>query len=190
MVSVIIPVWGDYKKYLDECLDSVKAQTYKDYEIIVIDDEIDIAKARNKGIGQAQGDWIVILDVDNKLTPNYLEKTVYKGDIVATDLQHFGDNDDIFETMYPTLEVMKKRNVVDANAGFRKSVWEKVGGYDENMPIRGWEDYDFWYRCLKVGYDIDIISEPLVLYRIHGYTMGQEINGENSIKLQNYIINK
>ena len=91
MVSIIIPVWGEYKKYLDECLESIKAQTYKDYEVIVIDDETDLAKARNKGIRKAKGDWIVILDVDNKLTPKYLEKTAYKGDIVATDLQHFGD---------------------------------------------------------------------------------------------------
>ena len=41
MVSIIIPIWGEYKKYLNECLESIKAQTYKDYEVIVIDDETD-----------------------------------------------------------------------------------------------------------------------------------------------------
>jgi len=189
MVSIIIPYWSEYVKYLDECIESVKAQTYKDYEIIVIDDETDLAKARNKGIKKAKGDWIVILDVDNKLTPNYLEKTVNKGDIVATDLQYFEGSNGIFTTIKPTLDILRNGNVVDANAGYKKSVWEKVGGYDENMPYRGWEDYDFWYRCLKAGYDITVINEPLILYRKHGFTMGQEAGQQSNI-LRDYIINK
>lgn len=189
MVSIIIPVWGEYKKYLNECLESIKCQTYTDYEIVIIDDETDLAKGRNKGIKKAKGDWIVILDVDNKLTPEYLEKTAYKGDIVATDLQYFEDSDEIFKTEKPTLDIMKIGNVIDANAGFRKSVWEKVGGYDENMPYQGWEDYDFWYRCLKAGYEIDVISESLILYRKHGETMATTA-GYKSKELQKYIMNK
>lgn len=189
MVSIITCYWGEYKKYLDECLDSIKAQTYKDYEVIVIDDETDLAKARNKGIRKAKGDWVVILDVDNKLTPDYLEKTAYKGDIVATDLQYFEDSNAVFKTIKPTLEILQNGNVVDANAGFKKSVWQRVGGYDENMPHRGWEDYDFWYRCLKAGYEIEVISKPLILYRKHGFTMASEA-GKNSQELKQYILNK
>ena len=78
----------------------------------------------------------------------------------------------VFKTIKPTLEILQGGNVVDANAGFKKSVWQRVGGYDENMPHRGWEDYDFWYRCLKAGYEIEVISVPLILYRKHGFTMG------------------
>ena len=187
MVSIITCYWGEYKKYLDECLESIKAQTYKDCEVIVIDDETDLAKARNKGIRKAKGDWIVILDVDNKLTPDYLKKTAYKGDIVATDLQYFEDSNAVFKTIKPTLEILQGGNVVDANAGFKKSVWQRVGGYDENMPYRGWEDYDFWYRCLKAGYEIEVISEPLILYRKHGFTMANEA-GKNSQELKEYIL--
>ena len=144
-------------------------ETYKDYEVIVIDDETDLAKARNKGNKKRCKDsytsWLII---------TYLEKTAYKGDIVALDLQYFEDSNAVFKTIKPTLEILQGGNVVDANAGFKKSVWQRVGGYDENMPHRGWEDYDFWYRCLKAGYEIEVISEPLILYRKHGFTMASE----------------
>ena len=188
MVSIIIPVWGSYKQYLDDCLESVYKQTYTDYEIIVIDDETDLPTARNKGIKRAKGDWIVILDVDNQMTPDYLEKTVYKGDIVATHLQYFGDSEGQFTPSKPTLEDFKQGNQIDANAGFKKRVWERVGGYDEEMK-EGWEDYDFWYRCLKAGYEIDVIPEPLILYRKHTESMSVTA-GRKSQELRNYIINK
>ena len=189
MVSIIIPVWGSYKQYLDDCLESVYKQTYTDYEIIVIDDETDLPTARNKGIKRAKGDWIVILDVDNQMTPDYLEKTVYKGDIVATHLQYFGDNEGQFIPISrPSIELFQYGNQIDANAGFKKRVWERVGGYDEEMK-EGWEDYDFWYRCLKAGYEIDVISEPLILYRKHTESMSVTA-GRKSQELRNNIINK
>ncbi len=47
---------------------------------------------------------------------------------------------------------------------FRRSDWEKVGGYNENM-VYGWEDYDFWLSILELGREVVQIPEPLYLYR-------------------------
>lgn len=99
LVSIIIPVYNA-EKYLSRCLDSVIAQSYKDFEAICVDDgssdrsgkildeykESDnrikvvhkqnegVSKARNKGIEISNGDFIVFLDADDYLTENCIEK--------------------------------------------------------------------------------------------------------------------
>jgi len=95
-VSVIIPTYN-YGHYIEEAIDSVLAQTYKDYEIIVVDDgstdnteEVvskygpkikyiyqenqGLSAARNTGIKKSNGEYIAILDSDDLWFPWKLEK--------------------------------------------------------------------------------------------------------------------
>lgn len=101
MISVIIPCFK-YSQFLLEAIESVKAQTMPDWEIIVVDDGNDeqeateiraivdgfvdadirllrinqnggLAAARNAGIEVSHGQWIVPLDADDKLDPRALE---------------------------------------------------------------------------------------------------------------------
>ena len=100
-VSVIIPVYNK-EKYLRKSLDSVLKQSFRDYEIICVDDgskdgssgilreyaEKDsrihnitipnggVSNARNVGLDHANGDWIQFLDADDMLCPEYLAKAV------------------------------------------------------------------------------------------------------------------
>lgn len=97
-VSVIIPTFNR-RDHLPIALDSVLAQTYRDYEIIVIDDgssddtrEIltpyaesiryfyqenrGIAGARNRGIGESDGAYIALLDSDDYWLPRKLERQI------------------------------------------------------------------------------------------------------------------
>ncbi|MDR0967922.1 MAG: glycosyltransferase [Rickettsiales bacterium] len=99
MISVIIPVYKS-EPYLVRCLDSVVGQTYRDLEIICVDDgspdkSIDILKkyakkdkrikiirqknmglsdARNNGFAAATGDWVHYLDSDDWIDNDYYEK--------------------------------------------------------------------------------------------------------------------
>ena len=98
-VSVIIPCYND-GKYIQEAIDSVNAQTFKNFEIIVVDDgstdsetQTILSKikqdnlqvlflkqnqglpiARNRGIELAKGQYILPLDADDKIAPTYIEK--------------------------------------------------------------------------------------------------------------------
>jgi len=98
-VSVVIPTYN-YGKYIEKAIDSVLAQTYKDFEIIVVDDgstdntrEIIETKyedkvryfyqenkgapaARNRGIEKSKGEYLVFLDADDYLAPSSLEDRV------------------------------------------------------------------------------------------------------------------
>ena len=188
-VSIIIPVWGEYKKYLPDCLNSIKNQTYKDYEIIIVDTETDLPTARNRWIGTAKWEFIAILDVDDLWEEDYLKKTVDKWDIVSTHLKFFWDSNGTFTPWdNPSLEAFKTWNQVASCAVFKRKVWENVWWYDEKMKD-WWEDYDFWVRCLKAGYKIKIIPELLYKYRKHWETMAV-IAGKKSQQLQKYILNK
>ncbi len=97
-VSVIVPVYNS-GELLGDCVKSILMQSYKDFELILVDDgskdnsweicnkwekcdsrvrifhqnNLGASAARNTGIRIAKGDWIVFVDSDDTLTPTYLE---------------------------------------------------------------------------------------------------------------------
>ena len=57
-------------------------------------------------------------------------------------------------------------NYIDACAIFRKEAWCNVGGYDENMPHQGFEDWEFYIRLVKERGSAYVIPELLFNYRL------------------------
>ncbi len=110
-ISVIIPIYN-VEKYLGECLDSVLAQSFKDFEVICVDDgstdkstkileeyqkkdnRIKILQqqrggagvARNLGLGHAQGKYVQFLDSDDYFEPNLLEEMYTRAEKYDVDL--------------------------------------------------------------------------------------------------------
>lgn len=97
-ISVIVPVYN-VEKYLNRCIDSILNQTFKDFELILIDDgskdksyeimkcytkdkrlkifkqkNMGPAKTRNRGIKEASGEFIMFIDSDDFIDNNYIEK--------------------------------------------------------------------------------------------------------------------
>ena len=94
MISVIIPVYNG-EKYISECIESVLKQTFRDFEIIVINDgstdntaEIcrkfkniryfyqenkGVSKAREKGLQVSKGEYITFIDSDDTIKSDFLE---------------------------------------------------------------------------------------------------------------------
>lgn len=99
LVSVIIPAYNGVARYLEQAIDSVLAQTFQDFELIVVDDAStdDTARlvlrfararycrrpenggqaaARNDGARLAQGTYLAFLDQDDLWDPSFLEATL------------------------------------------------------------------------------------------------------------------
>lgn len=114
LVSCIVPVYN-VEKYLDRCISSLLAQTYSDYEIVIINDgstdqsaellkkysnqnkirifsqkNQGLSAARNQGIKLAKGDYVTFIDSDDWVDKEYLNIMVeqmlkYDADIVSVD---------------------------------------------------------------------------------------------------------
>lgn len=69
MVSVIIPTHRGAEKQTQACVDSVKASTYKDIEIILVNEGLERSAQRNIGIARAHGEHFLFLDSDQTVSP-------------------------------------------------------------------------------------------------------------------------
>lgn len=195
LVSVIMPCYND-GIYIEEAIDSVKKQTYKNWEIIIIDDGSDDentinildnindkritilhtehlrpAGARNYGIKHAHGTYILPVDSDDKIAPTYMEKAVREI-----------ESDDKIGVVYCEADLF----------GEKKGKWDLPKYSFETMLLdnvvfvtalfyredweklggfntnmkAGMEDYDFWIGILSLGREIYQIPEILFHYRI------------------------
>jgi len=213
LVTIVIPTYN-CEQFLQEAIESAINQTIE-CEVIVVDDgstddtrklcdkypikyvhqeNAGLPSARNTGISLSKGKYIICLDSDDILMPDYadrcLEKMRDNTGLIRTSLQHFGDLDVV---LTPSPFIQKNDWLVNNQAFgpsmFQKKVWEAVGGYDENM-IHGYEDWDFWLRIVWSGYDIETVVDYVgFLYRKHGETM-ISASMKKDAELKEYIRSK
>ena len=110
-ISVIIPVYNT-EKYLRRCIDSVLAQTYQDFELLLIDDGSKdssgaicdeyasqdtrvrvfhkenggVSSARNLGLDHARGEWITFVDADDWMADDMLQQMLDTADAEGADV--------------------------------------------------------------------------------------------------------
>ena len=156
-----------------------------------------LANARNIAIENSTREYILPLDADNIISIDYIKKSVkiLNNDksigVVYSDLHHFGKLNDILKLPDFIPERFLSVNYIDACAVYRKSIWEKAGGYDVNMPFQGYEDWELWINAFKQGYKFHHISESLFKYRVRDDSMVTNSNKPGvREKLFTYIINK
>lgn len=186
LVSVIVPAVNS-SKFIGDCLRSVRVQTYKNIEIIVIDrgstdDTRKIAKKYadyvyvygpersaqlNFGAKKAKGKYLYRVDSDFVLEPHVIEECVKKCE--KEKLDGIAIHNTSAEGLGFWAEVRKYErnsyiddNLIVAVRFFTKKAFEKIGGFDEDLY--GPEDYDFHNRFVKAGFKwgrIDAIERHL-----------------------------
>jgi len=198
LISVIIPV-HNCEKYLATAIESVLYQTYKNIEIIIIDDgstdntakiacefkpninyyyqdNQGAAAARNKGIHLATGDFIAFLDADDIWLKNKLiqQTKIFKNqdiDCVFSLIQQFHS---------PELTNKEKAKIKVHDAiltGYspgtmliKKNTFFKIGGFATNLRMG--EFIDWYLRAKEKGLKEFMLNKILMKRRLHSQNMG------------------
>jgi glycosyltransferase involved in cell wall biosynthesis len=131
-----------------------------------------LGAARNTGVRASSGTYILPLDSDNRIRAAYISEGVQllndqpRLGVVYGDAEYFGSKTGRVSVPEFSLGRMIRENYIDACAVYRRAAWEEVGGYDEQMPIMGWEDWDFWLRLGLKNWGFLHLSMVLFDYRV------------------------
>lgn len=140
--------------------------------------------ASNAGIKAADGEYIIRLDADDFFDENiitveaeYLDSNPGV-DLVYPDYYTIDGSGEIIDhvrNMRVGDEVkLLNRSPLAAGAMYRKSAWEAIGGYTEDLNYQ--EDYDFWIRFIN-GFTVRNVNLPLMYYRQHDDNMSDNLHG-------------
>jgi glycosyltransferase involved in cell wall biosynthesis len=205
LVSVVIPVFNG-ERFLREAVESVLAQKYSPVEIIIVDDgstdgtatvarslsetvrylhqtNQGPAAARNRGIEQARGSLIAFADADD----------LWPADKFELQLPYLITDPAIEIVMGRIQQVLLSATKADefaepafsvnlGSAVIRKSVFERVGLFDETMRYS--EDVDWFMRARETGVAITTIDAVTLFYRQHeqNMTRGKSTSELNVLK--------
>ena len=203
---------------LSDCLASVRAQTYRRLEVILVDDgstepaarifvdgleEEFLAKgwtlvrqdnrylgaARNAAVHAAKGDYLFILDDDNLLMPDGVERAVRvaqhtNADIVTAVMALFHgpagtdptwpDQLWVFPGGAPLLGLFEN-SFGDASALVRRGCLQELDGFTEDRAV-GAEDWEFFAKAALRGYRLEHSLTPLSWYRVSATGMARAGN--------------
>ena len=195
LVSVIVPCFNQ-GKYVKEALLSVKNQTFANIECVIVNDgstdnsleEIrdfckednrfffydkeneGVAIARNYAIAHSHGEFILPLDADDKIAPEYIQAAVdvfnSRPDVklVYSKVLLFGYVNREFKLPEYDYSRLLCSNHIVCTAMYRRIDYNQTDGYNPNL--KGWEDWDFWLCLLKPDDVVYRIDDFLFYYRI------------------------
>lgn len=206
LVSVVVPCFNQ-ASFLDEAIESVLAQTYPHFELIVVDDgstdntaevaarhpgvrllrqdNAGLSAARNAGLRESGGDFVVFLDADDRLKPRALEVGLralrahpecafVSGQVELT--SHDGSL--LRAAQHRVIDRDHHRVLLEGNAilshatvMYRRQAFDVVGDFDTSLDAC--EDYDLYLRITR-RFKAYTHDECVAEYRRHGGNMHRD----------------
>ncbi len=162
VVSILTPSILPRRDFLRECENSVKSQTFHEWEHIVeVDRNQDgCAFTMNRLAEAAHGEWLLPLADDDLILPGCLEALVSHAngsDVVYAPPLVTGNEDRWWFFQEPP--------AIPSFALIRKSLWAKLGGYDESLKRE--EDRNLWIAAMNANARFTRVDLPLWVYRQH-----------------------
>lgn len=213
-VSVIVPCYKQ-GEFLAETLESVQSQTYPNWECIIVNDgspdntadiadyyckkdsrfkylyqdNAGVSAARNAGIANTDGYYILPLDADDLIAKDYLKLAIEYFEanplckVVYCQAKYFGAINYEWNLCEYNYDTLLWRNCIFCSAVYKRQDYLLTPGYNTNM-IHGWEDWDFWLYLLKKNDIVHRINSTLFFYRIkaHSRNIEAKINSEELYK--------
>ena len=216
MLSVITPCYNS-GVFLREALENILDLEY--IEIIVVDDgskdddtlaylntlsakgvkiihqeNAGPAAARNRGVLESTGDYLLFLDSDNLIKPEYISKAIqlFEADdkigVVYAKPIFFGDVDseeERFQVQRFNFDRLLIGNYIDMCSFVRRKAWQSTKGFDADN--KGCEDWDLWIQLAKNGWKFHFIDEELFHYRVVGGSVSTFVQGGARENILNQI---
>lgn len=207
LLSVVIPSYN-YASFVAEAIASIAAQTYASIELIVVDDastdnSVEVIREAlgkadnlvrtelimlgknsgqhgviNRGLSVVQGKYFMILDADDLLKPDYMERTVAELDkaraedssigFVYTDctlISPTGEDLDRGRSAPFDVKLLERYSFIPATATCLAEPVIQASPYDETI-IKGTKHHR-WKRIVGNGWNGKHLAEPLFCYRMH-----------------------
>ncbi len=182
LVSIIIPTRNS-ALYLGNCLHSIKSQTYKNIETIIVDGsstdnileiikkyevrylnfspkvkkgKFDAPQKRNFGVSKSKGKFVYYVDADMELSKNLVSEAVR---LCSSTYDGLIIAEDSFgKGIWASAKNLERKcywgdDKIEAPRFFKKKVWEKLGGLDESLGGGG-DDWDLYQKALNDGFKI------------------------------------
>lgn len=195
MVSVIIPVYNA-ARFVGETLHSVLASSYADIEVVCVDDgstdnsaaivqtvadadsrvrlirqsNSGVCRARNAGVAASCGEYILPVDADDLLMPQFIADAVKvlnadpEVKVVVPSGEFFGERTGRWHLKPYSPRLLARKNMIPATAMYRRSDYYRTEGYCPEVKAR--EDWEFWIAMLKEGGKVVTLPEIGLRYRI------------------------
>ena len=214
-VSIIIPCYNS-GKVLDRAVSSVQNQTWKNCEVIIVNDGSNdkvtlnllskmkgvkvlnqsnqgLSSARNKGIKNATGNFVLFLDSDDYVRFDAVEIMINKvknfefsyafcdiqlrGKKTGNRIKYYNFFEQLFINHIPYFILIKK------------DIIKQIGAYDTNMKY-GYEDWELNIRLAKNGFFPIRVEETLFFYNVSSNGMLNSVSKTKHMQILNYIKKK
>ena len=217
LVSVVVPCFKQ-SHFLSEALQSVLDQIYLNWECIIVNDgspdnteeiaaawlkkdkrykylyqdNLGVSSARNTGISHSNGEYILPLDADDRISPEYIHEAVEaflkspELTVVYCQAEKFGKESGRWDLAPFSLHTMSRKNIIFCSALYRKKDWERVGGYDPHMS-KGIEDWEFWIALLKNGEKAKRLDFTGFYYRVTNNSRTAQVNEDGIWEMYKYM---
>lgn len=174
LVSVIIPTLNRYE-YLKDVFKDLENQTYKNFEVIVVDQTDDFQenfykgwkfdlkfwfqeekalwKARNEAIKSSKGEFVLLYDDDSLVEPNWIEEHLKTLDFFTADLSSGVSISEVGAEVPAHYNYFRWSDQLDTgNVLLKKDIFSKIGLFDRQFEKQRMGDGEFGLRCYLAGF--------------------------------------
>lgn len=212
-ISIIVPCYNQ-GNFLAETVASALNSTYRELEIIIVNDgstdnsqevaesltekypnvtllnqpNSGVTIARNAGIEFSNGKYILPLDADDLISPNYVGDAIWilenrpEIKVVYCEAVKFDEKGEKYWKLKPfSLKSLARDNMIFVSGVFRKADCLAVGGFDDKMTM-GRADWEFWINMLKNGGEVVQLPYVGFKYRLTKSGSMRKRTGSDELK--------
>ncbi len=198
LISLIMPVYNVDPKWLDKAIKSVEKQWYKKWELCIVDDKstnqatieylrsiqnpqikvkfleqnFNISGASNKAIEMAEGEYVVLMDNDDEITPDALFELVKRinetgADFIYSDEDFISPDEQYINPHFKpdfSPDLLLSHNYITHISCFKRELLDSVGHF--NPKYDGAQDYELFLRLTEKAKKIEHIQKVLYHWRM------------------------